>query len=133
MIIELKDSLIKQALDEHLECEIYEYWEPEELKASDVPSKSVLIKSLMDNEKFQKDLQASILKNIMDNEVLYEAIWNVRDKASMKVVRDIENRLRDKQEEIHKERRVHDSIEFLKKNGFTIVSSKLVPSTKLKE
>ena len=127
MLIELKDSLIKQALDEHLECEIYECWDTDELEQANVCSKSVLIKSLMDNEKFQKDLLNSILKQMKDEEILYEAIWNVRDKASMKVVRDIENRLRDKQEEIHKERRVHDSIEFLKKNGFTIVSSKLVP------
>ena len=111
MLIELKDSVIKQALDEHLEGEIYEYWEPEELKQADVPSKTVLIKSLMGDEKFQKDLHAVIVKRMSVDDVLYDAIWNVRDKASMKVVRDIENRLRDKQEEIHKERRVHDSIE----------------------
>jgi len=125
LTITIKDKLIKGAISDALDNEVYEYFDSAAIKAAKIPAISTATKEIFEDPKFQAQL-AKELKETAE-QAIEEYIYDVMDEINIpqigilyKAVRDAE----EKQEAVEVERQeaeeVKRMIKILSKAGFKI-------------
>lgn len=77
--ISIKDKTIKGCISNHLDNEIYDYWDAPTIKAAKLPTKAQLTKEFFEDAKFQKEM-VTRLKTYIDGFVaqeLRDIIWDI--------------------------------------------------------
>lgn len=79
--INIKDKTIKNAIDNALDCNLFEYFDSATLKAAKLPKRATLIKDIMADEKFQKEFAkyfAEIAESAVEDSVWDDLSYEVR-------------------------------------------------------
>jgi hypothetical protein len=90
--ITVKDKLIKSAISNALDNEVYEYWDSEAIKAAKLPGISTVTKDIFADPKFQaqlaKEMQATA------EQAIEEYIYDVMDEIQIPQIQDLYVRVR---------------------------------------
>jgi sortase (surface protein transpeptidase) len=123
--ITIKDKLIKTAISNSLDNEVYEYWDSESIKAAKLPAISTVTKEIFNDPKFQaqlvKEIQATAESAVED--YIYEMMDEMQIpqiNALYKVVREADEKRGAEDAAKQEAEEVARMIKILSKAGFKI-------------
>jgi len=74
LTITIKDSLIKAAIEQALENEVFENYDSATIKAAKIPKVSTMVKEIFANDKWQKELARRMARDA--ESIIEENIWD---------------------------------------------------------
>ena len=127
--ITVKDKIVKTAIENSLECNVFEYFDSATLKAAKLPKMATLVKAIFDDAKFQKDLtkvmveaaEASIEDSIYDD-LMYDIRLPLIDDL-VEQCEKVSDETREKAEQEREAAEVARMVKTLERAGFKIVKA----------
>ena len=123
--ITIKDKLIKSAITNALDNEVYEYFDTAAIKAAKIPGVSTATKDIFEDPKFQAQLEKELKETA--EQAIEEYIYDVMDEINIpqidilyKAVRESEEKKEADEAEKQEAEEVKRMIKILSKAGFKI-------------
>jgi hypothetical protein len=127
--ITVKDKIVKTAIENALECNIFEYFDSATLKAAKLPKMATLVKAIFEDAKFQKELtkvmveaaEASIEDSIYDD-LMYDIRLPLIDDL-VEQCEAVSEQAREEAEQAREAQEVERMVKTLERAGFKIVKA----------
>jgi hypothetical protein len=123
--ITIKDKLIKSAISNALDNEVYEYWDSESIKAAKLPAISTVTKEIFNDPKFQAQIEREI--EATAESAVEEYIYEMMDEIQIPQIQALYARVREADEQRatadaakQEAEEVARMIKLLAKAGYTI-------------
>ena len=123
--ITIKDKLIKSAISNALDNEVYEYWDSESIKAAKLPAISTVTKEIFADPKFQAQIEREI--EATAEQAVEEYIYEMMDEIQLPQIQALYARVREADEQRgladaakQEAEEVARMIKLLAKAGYTI-------------
>jgi hypothetical protein len=123
--ITIKDKLIKSAISNALDNEVYEYWDSESIKAAKLPAISTVTKEIFTDPKFQAQIEREI--EATAESAVEEYIYEMMDEMQIPQIQALYVQVREADEQRATEdaakqeaEEVARMIKILSKAGFKI-------------
>lgn len=123
--ITITDKLIKGAITNALDNEVYENWNTATIKAAKIPSISAMTKEIFADPKFQDQIQREI--EATAESAVEDYIYEMMDEISIPQIQDLCNRVtlaEDQMDQVEQEKKelaeVERMIKLLAKAGYKI-------------
>lgn len=125
----VKDKIVKTAIENALDCNVFEYFDSATLKAAKLPKMATLVKTIFEDAKFQKELtkamaeaaEASIEDCIYDD-LMYEIRLPLIDDL-VEQCEQVSEQTREQAEQEREAAEVARMVKTLERAGFKIVKA----------
>jgi hypothetical protein len=95
--ITIKDKLIKSAISNALDNEVYEYWDSESIKAAKLPAISTVTKEIFADPKFQAQMAKEMTATA--EQAIEEYIYEMMDEIQLPQIQALYARVREADEQ----------------------------------
>lgn len=127
--ITVKDKIVKTAIENSLECNVFEYFDSATIKAAKLPKMATLVKAIFEDDKFQKELtkvmakaaEASIEDCIYDD-LMYDIRMPLIDDL-IEQCEQVSEQTREQAEQEREAAEVARMVKTLERAGFKIVKA----------
>jgi len=126
--ITVPDKLIKSAIDNTVDSELYEYFDSAVLKAAKLPKSSTLVNKIFADEKFQAKLEKTIqgVASEAAEDLIFDMMYDIKLPGVDDLVKQCQDVMEARSEELEAAREAEEMqrlVKTLEKAGFKIVKA----------
>ncbi len=128
LTVTITDKLIKQAIENALDNEVYEYWDSATLKAAKIPKTATMVKEIFADPKFQAQLTKELTSTA--ESALEDYIFEVLDEIRIPQIDTLCKKVQEAEEAMgavelarQEDEEVKRMVKTLERAGFKIVKT----------
>lgn len=126
--ITIADKKIKEAIADHLDCSVYEYFDSALLKAAKIPKVSVAVKAIFEDAKFQAELTKVLQREAASamDDVIFDTMYDIYFPSVDTMIEACEEADKARDAEQQEQREVAEMarmVKTLERAGFKIVKA----------